>query len=305
MTRYEQAVDGIGDGISMGATVVRVADGNDTWLCQRGAWDAMVALMDGGEGPAGSSEPIVGDDHGMEAYSELCARVARGGTIVSLSGASQGTDAERSALVAAAVREGVLDEELAGRMGWVRPATTRPATTRLVGMAAIEAAERMGLQLAKYQDPVEGARDGLTVAEAREVAVVDASLIYMDVDAADALSDQMQESGEYELAVRGGYAHSAAGMGGTPRTTVESVTQEQIESLMREAGEAGDSGQVELCERALLALYDPRRGSRAAPSDQFAPALEACVRAIRAAEAMVDDDDPAGMAEYGAATERE
>lgn len=53
---------------------------------------------------------------------------------------------------------------------------------RLTGMQAIEAAEAMGLKLNKYADPTEDAREGLTVDEAREIARVDASLIYVDVD---------------------------------------------------------------------------------------------------------------------------
>lgn len=48
------------------------------------------------------------------------------------------------------------------------------------GYEAIEFAERNGLTLSKFADPVEGARDGLTVDEAREVAAEDPSLVYVE-----------------------------------------------------------------------------------------------------------------------------
>lgn len=51
---------------------------------------------------------------------------------------------------------------------------------RLSGHKAIEAAELHGVELHKYADPTEGARDGLTVAEAREIAAVDPSLVWAD-----------------------------------------------------------------------------------------------------------------------------
>lgn len=52
-------------------------------------------------------------------------------------------------------------------------------TTTLTGNAAIEYAEAHGLELSKYADPLEDAREGLTVEEAREVAREDPSLIYV------------------------------------------------------------------------------------------------------------------------------
>lgn len=45
---------------------------------------------------------------------------------------------------------------------------------------AIEVAEATGRTLSKYEDPIEGARDGLSVREAREVANADPGLIYID-----------------------------------------------------------------------------------------------------------------------------
>ena len=53
---------------------------------------------------------------------------------------------------------------------------------RLVGWTAISFAEKYGLRLSKYNDPIEMERDGLTVEEAEEIARKDDLLIYLDVD---------------------------------------------------------------------------------------------------------------------------
>ena len=50
------------------------------------------------------------------------------------------------------------------------------------GHNAIEYAKAAGLTLNKYADPTEGAREGLTVVEAREVAAEDPSLIWVAVE---------------------------------------------------------------------------------------------------------------------------
>lgn len=55
------------------------------------------------------------------------------------------------------------------------------ATSKLSGHDAIEYAERTGATLHKYADPIEGARDSLTIDEARQVAREDASLIWVSV----------------------------------------------------------------------------------------------------------------------------
>lgn len=55
-------------------------------------------------------------------------------------------------------------------------------TTILTGREAIKAAEERGLELKKYADPVEGAREGLTVEEARQIAHEDPSLVYVVVE---------------------------------------------------------------------------------------------------------------------------
>lgn len=57
-------------------------------------------------------------------------------------------------------------------------------TQRLTARAAIDHAAAHGLTLNKFADPTEGAREGLTVAEAREIAAQDPSLIYCDVPTA-------------------------------------------------------------------------------------------------------------------------
>ena len=54
---------------------------------------------------------------------------------------------------------------------------------RLTGHAAIDYAAVRGLVLSKYTDPTDEARDGLTVAEAREIARVDPSLVYLEIGA--------------------------------------------------------------------------------------------------------------------------
>jgi hypothetical protein len=54
------------------------------------------------------------------------------------------------------------------------------STNTIKGLRAIDYAEAHGLTLCKYADPAEGARSGLSVEEAREVAREDASLIWLD-----------------------------------------------------------------------------------------------------------------------------
>lgn len=56
---------------------------------------------------------------------------------------------------------------------------------RVTGWQAIEAAEQTGATLGKYADPIEGAREGLTVEQAREVAREDPALVYLDVPASE------------------------------------------------------------------------------------------------------------------------
>jgi hypothetical protein len=55
-------------------------------------------------------------------------------------------------------------------------------TRRITGMDAIEYARENDQMLSKYADPIEDARDGLTITEAEEIAREDANLIYIDVE---------------------------------------------------------------------------------------------------------------------------
>ena len=63
-----------------------------------------------------------------------------------------------------------------------KQAGERTKPERLTGSDAIEHAEANGLPLCKYNDPIEDAREDLTVSEAEAVAQEDPSLIYIDVD---------------------------------------------------------------------------------------------------------------------------
>lgn len=53
---------------------------------------------------------------------------------------------------------------------------------RYTGYEAIEKAEKLGLKLNKYNDPIEGAREGLTVDEAKEIAQEDPGLIWVEAE---------------------------------------------------------------------------------------------------------------------------
>lgn len=52
-------------------------------------------------------------------------------------------------------------------------------STLLHGHEAIEFAAATGRALNKYSDPLEEARAGITIEEAREIAVIDPSLIWI------------------------------------------------------------------------------------------------------------------------------
>jgi hypothetical protein len=53
---------------------------------------------------------------------------------------------------------------------------------KLTGYEAIEYAEAHNLTLNKYNDPIEDAREELTIDEARKIALEDPSLIYLEVE---------------------------------------------------------------------------------------------------------------------------
>jgi hypothetical protein len=52
---------------------------------------------------------------------------------------------------------------------------------KLTGWEAIEYAETYNLLLCKYNDPIEGARETLTINEAMDVARQDPDLIYLEI----------------------------------------------------------------------------------------------------------------------------
>ena len=60
-------------------------------------------------------------------------------------------------------------------------------TTRIHGLEAIDYADAHGLNLSKHADPIEDAREGLSVDEARDIAEEDSSLIYVDMPGASEL----------------------------------------------------------------------------------------------------------------------
>ena len=66
----------------------------------------------------------------------------------------------------------------------------------------------------------------------------------------------------------------------TTETTIETITDEQIEALRTEAGAAGDEEQVDLCRWALMSATRYEHGMDA----RIANARERCVEAIREAE---------------------
>ena len=59
--------------------------------------------------------------------------------------------------------------------------TNTNETTVIKGYEAIEHAEATGLSLNKHEDATEGAREGLTVEEARQIAKEDPSLIWVEI----------------------------------------------------------------------------------------------------------------------------
>lgn len=62
-----------------------------------------------------------------------------------------------------------------------RDEETTMDTTTITGYEAIEYARKHGLSLRKYADPTEGARDGLSIRDANDVAREDPSLIYVEI----------------------------------------------------------------------------------------------------------------------------
>jgi hypothetical protein len=114
-------------------------------------------------------------------------------------------------------------------------ATETPTSCyRLTGHTAINfAAARGGLSLSKFADPVDGERDDLTISEARKIASEDAALIYLD----------------YE------------------------PSPNDIRTLGTEAGAAGDTEMVRICERAWTMGGGDRRKVAKAIIDAWAASV--------------------------------
>ena len=66
---------------------------------------------------------------------------------------------------------------------------TEETAMRITGADAIEYARTHGLQLNKYTDPIEEARDNLTIEEAEDVAREDQALIWIEEAAPQSLED--------------------------------------------------------------------------------------------------------------------
>lgn len=105
--RYGSAVDGIV--VRRRGGIVVVLDGEDTWVVPRATYESVEAEM--GALPASADDEDGMPGH-VQDYAELCRRVAAAGLVVSTVGQSTGrSDAERGALVRAAVVQGLVAED--------------------------------------------------------------------------------------------------------------------------------------------------------------------------------------------------
>jgi hypothetical protein len=99
-TRAEQAIKGLD--LTMARGVVRVCDGEDTWLCWQAEWDLALGKMLGVDAEESDS-----DDDGAEAYTALCRAVR--GSVASLNGTSRGN---LGGLLDAAFAGALIDEDM-------------------------------------------------------------------------------------------------------------------------------------------------------------------------------------------------
>jgi hypothetical protein len=142
--RYEQAVDGLGD-MPYGGGVVRICDGHTYWLCSEAAFDRAAEELR-------ALPPLEGDEGGAEAYGELCRLTCRRSPIAAVDGGSRhGSTEGQMALIAGALRAGLIDCDLAASMG---------------------------AQFGARTDPTQD-REGISVAEAADVGREDGALIYV------------------------------------------------------------------------------------------------------------------------------
>lgn len=142
------------------------------------------------------------------------------------------------------------------------PADADVVATALVGRAAIDAAERLGLMLCKHADPTEGAREGLSVDEANEVAAQDAGLIYATF-AAEAATESASD-----FVVFGGKAYRARDLAFyADREVAEKVCGTVDGAVAWWAAYVEEAGEVAAREVAALA-------GEARVSDAFLDGLE-------------------------------
>jgi len=79
-------------------------------------------------------------------------------------------------------------------------------TTRLTGHDAIHHATAYGLTLSTYTDPTAEGRAGVSVHEARGIACVDPSLVFLDVSTAERMADLIRGAEAGDPAVTEGLA---------------------------------------------------------------------------------------------------
>lgn len=120
-TMADVATDGLDVVAARG--VVRVRDGQDTWLAQTAAYEAAVEVL--AKRPVPADEDL--DDAGMRAYSELCRLVSVASPVVSAIGSSRGTPEEQRGLVAVALGAELVDpdEAVVESLGEIAPTTPR------------------------------------------------------------------------------------------------------------------------------------------------------------------------------------
>lgn len=104
-TMADVATDGLDVVAAQG--VIRVRDGQDTWLARTAAYEAAVEVLT--KRPVPADEDL--DDAGMRAYSELCRLVSVASPVVSAIGSSRGTPEEQRGLVAVALGAELVDPD--------------------------------------------------------------------------------------------------------------------------------------------------------------------------------------------------
>lgn len=102
---FDAAVGGLD--VTARAGVVRVRDGQDTWLCTQDAWTAVAEQLT-------AREQQSWDMGGAEAYSLLCRKVASLSPIASINGTTRG---DVQSLIEAAYDAEMIDCEDARAMG--------------------------------------------------------------------------------------------------------------------------------------------------------------------------------------------